>query len=221
MKSKILYLGLSTVLALSLATSLYGDDNQSVIRAGHTYNFAEEDMLDAINEHIETNREKITKKAYEEQEKMKNKAKNFKPEEMLTLSPAEQNVTFNPDMTYTLDKDIMDIEGRVIYSKGFSFNPLKYQKLSYGIVVIDGNNRDEIEWFKKSGFANTIAYRLFLSDGNYYDISQELGQQAFYCLPEITKRFKLQHTPSIVVQKGDTIEVREICIKNCKEVKTK
>lgn len=221
MKNRILRFGISIALAVSLSSSLYGDNDDHLIRTGHTYDFAEEDMLDGINNHLLNNKEKITQRVNAEQEKMKEKAKKFKPDGMISLSPADQNNTFRPDMTYTLDKDISDIEGRVIYKQGFSFNPLKYQKLPYGMVVIDGSDRDEIEWFKKSEYANTVAYRLLLSDGNYYDVSQELKQQAFYCLPEITKRLQLKHTPSVIIQRGDVMEVREICIKNCKEVKTK
>jgi len=216
MIKKILHVPVAAMLLIASFEMAFANDEHSV-SVGQTYEFGEADMLDAINDHLVNNKDKIAQKVNIEQEKMKEKAKNFKPDGMLTLSPADRNNTFSPDMTYTLDQDIADAEGRVIYPQGFSFNPLKYQKLSYGMVVIDGSNKDEVEWFKKSGYANTIAYRVLLSDGNYYDVSKELNQQVYYCLPQITKRFQLNHTPSIVTQKGDAMEVKEICIKNCKE----
>ncbi|MCR2062917.1 hypothetical protein [Campylobacter helveticus] len=42
----------------------------------------------------------------------------------------------------------------MLYKKGFSFNPANYVKISYALVVIDGTNKKEIEWFKTSGYAN-------------------------------------------------------------------
>lgn len=147
----------------------------------------------------------------------KNRIKNYKPEGIKPLTPAKKNRVFYPDLTYTLDRDITDAEGKIIYPKGFTFNPLKYAHLSYGIVVINGKNPTEVEWFKNSKYANTIAYRLLITDGNYYKLTKELNQNVYYCMPQIQERFQLKHTPSIIIQKGDKMEVREICLGSNKE----
>jgi len=207
-------------IALSIIASmmmLYASpDNELFI--GDTREFAEKDMLEAIQQHIEDNKPQIMQRVEEEKEKAKEKIKNYQPKGLIALEPAQKDRVFNPDMSYTLDKDIADAEGKIIYKKGFTFNPLEYTKLSYGIVVINGKNREEVEWFKNSKYANTIAYRLLITDGSYYDLIKELNQQVFYCLPEITQRFKLEHTPSIVVQKGNKMEVTELCL-SCKTKK--
>ncbi|KIM05901.1 MAG: chromosome segregation protein ParM [Sulfurovum sp. AS07-7] len=204
-------------IALSLIASvimLYGSPSNELI-IGDTHEFAEKDMLDAIRQHIEDNKPQIMDRLEKEKERLKEKVKNYQPEGLIPLEPALKDRVFYPDMSYTLDKDIMDAEGRIIYQKGFTFNPLEYTKLNYGIIIINGKNREEVEWFKNSKYANTIAYRLFITDGSYYDLIKELNQQVFYCLPEITQRFKLEHTPSIVVQKGNKMEVSEKCL-NCR-----
>jgi len=187
-----------------------------VLYLGKTYKFKEKDLLIAIHQYIEKNKDKIKQKIEKLRENAKQDIKNFKPKGLIPLTPALKNRVFYPDMNYTLDRDITDIEGRIIYPKGFTFNPLKYAKLSYGIVVINGNNRREVEWFKKSKYANTIAYRLFISDGSYYKLIKELNQPVFYCLPKIVKRFHLKHTPSVIIQRGEKMEVREICL-TCKD----
>ncbi|AII15600.1 conjugal transfer protein TraW (plasmid) [Campylobacter iguaniorum] len=205
-------------IALSIIASmmmLYASSNNELF-IGDTHEFAEKDMLEAIQQHLTDNKEKIEKRFEEEKIKAKEKIKQYQPDGLIALEPALKDNVFEPDMSYTLDRDIKDAEGNIIYKKGFTFNPLKYAKLGYGIVVINGKNRQEVEWFKNSKYANTIAYRLLITDGSYYDLIKELNQQVFYCLPEITKRFQLKHTPSIVVQKREKIEVSEICL-SCRE----
>jgi len=204
-------------IALSIIASmmmLYASSNNELF-IGDTHEFAEKDMLEAIQQHIEENKPQIMQRVEEEKEKAKEKIKNYQPKGLIALEPAQKDRVFYPDMSYTLDKDIADAEGKIIYPKGFTFNPLEYTKLNYGIIVINGKNRKEVEWFKNSKYANTIAYRLFITDGSYYDLIKELNQQVFYCLPEITQRFKLEHTPSIVVQNGNKMEISEVCL-SCK-----
>jgi len=47
---------------------------------------------------------------------------------------------------------------------------------------------------------------------------KKLNQPVFYALPVVEKRFKLQHTPSIITQIGSKIQVKEICI-DCSKTK--
>ena len=197
------------------AMVLYSSTKNEIF-IGNTYDFAEQDLIEAIKQYIKNNKQEIQNKIAKDREKVKNKAINFQPKGMKKLSPAKKDNTFYPDLTYTLKKDISDIKGNIVYQKGFTFNPLKYTRLSYGIVVINGNRKKEIDWLKKSNLINTIAYRIFLSDGNYHTLMNDLKQPVFYCLPQIVERFKLKHTPSIITQIGEKMEVTEICI-DCKK----
>lgn len=209
---------LSLIASMMMLYASPSPNNELFI--GDTHEFAEKDMLEAIYQHIEDNKPQIMDRLNKAKEKIKEKVKNYKPKGLIPLKPALKDRVFYPDMNYTLDRDITDINGRTIYKKGFTFNPLEYVKINYGIVVINGKNRKEVEWFKNSKYANTIAYRLLITDGSYYDLIKELNQQVFYCLPEITKRFKLEHTPSIIIQKDNKIEVTEKCL-SCEKQRKK
>lgn len=199
------------VLSIITSVSIFASSENEIF-IGNTRDFAEKDMLEAIQQHIEENKPQIMQRAEEEKAKAKAKIKNYQPKGLIALKPAIKDRVFNPDMRYTLDEDIIGADGKVIYAKGFTFNPLEYIKLSYGIVVINGESREEVEWFKNSPYRNTIAYRLLITHGSYYELGKELNQPIFYCLPEITHRFKLEHTPSIIIQKGTQMEVKELCL---------
>ena len=205
-------------LILSLSASLFAKETDNILNLGKTYEFKERDILELIQEHLIKNRPELEQKLLGQRDKLKENIKNWRPKDMVKLTPAPKNNTFSPDMTWTLTKDIKDHEGNIIYPQGFSFNPAKYARLSYGIVVINANDKEELEWLEKGGYLNTIAYRIFLSEGSYYEMIKKYQQDFYYLLPEIAKRFQLKHTPSIIKQEGEKIIIQEICL-DCKEDK--
>ncbi len=202
-------------IALLLSNLLLANSNNTLY-LGEVYEFAEKNLLELIQEHLIKNKDVIEKRANQAREEAKENIKNYKPKGMIPLTPATRDREFSPDLTYTLTQDIKDIKGNIIYPQGFTFNPAKYAKISYGIVVINANNPKELEWLEQSDYLNTIAYRIFLSDGSYYEMVEKYKQSFYYLLPEIAKRFALKHTPSIIKQQGEKIIVNEICLE-CKD----
>lgn len=203
-----------------VALSLLFADNRVELNLGQSYDFAERDIIELIHEHIAKNKDEINARADKEREKAKEKIKNFQPKGLVPLQPATQDRVFYPDLQYTLQADIVDNNGNVLYKKGYTFNPADYVKLHYAMIVIDGKSKREIEWLKKSDYLNSIAYRILLSDGSYYEMMKELGQEVFYLMPEIRKKFQVQKTPSIIKQVGNKIEVKELCLPCIKEQNT-
>lgn len=206
-----------TILISFLALNLLVANNKIELNLGQTYEFAERDMIELIYEHIDKNKDEINARLDSERDKSKEKIKNFKPKGLKPLEPATQDNTFYPPLEYTLKNDIVGADGRVIYKKGYTFNPADYVKIHYAMIVIDGTNESEIEWLKKSDYLNSIAYRILLSDGNYYEMMKEFKQEIFYLMPEIRTKFQIQKTPSIIKQVGNKIEVKEICLSCIKE----
>ncbi|MCR6574301.1 putative cytoplasmic protein [Campylobacter insulaenigrae] len=188
--------------------SMFGN-NELVL--GETKDFAEKDMLISFQEHLVNNKDEIEKRANKAREQMKENAKNYKPKGLIPLAPALKDRIFYPDLTYTLNEDIKDQNGKIIYAKGLKFNPAQYVKISYAMVVIDGTNPTEVKWFKNSDF-DSIAYKLLLSDGNYYELMQDLKKPIFYLVPQMREALKIEKTPSIIKQVGQKIQVQEICI---------
>ena len=80
--------------------------------------------------------------------------KKFRPRDLHPLPAAKADRFFLVDMTYTLNADIPDGKGGVLYPKGFTFNPLDYVKLSSLLVIIDAGDPQQIQWFKSSSYAD-------------------------------------------------------------------
>lgn len=208
----------SIIILLILPILLLSSTIIKTFETGETFEFAEKNMIEEIKNQIENNKSKIDSKIEEYKKTTKEKVKNYKPVDLKKLTPAIKNNIFYPDMTYTNPNDIYDNKGDIIYPKGFKFNPLDYQNIPYQMIVINGDSNEEIEWLIKNNFIDNIKYMILLSDGNYKEVAEKINQPVFYAMPKITEKFNLEHTPSIITQIGNKMEVKEICL-SCKEEK--
>ena len=207
---------MKTIILLTLPILLFSSTLVKTYQTGETFDFAENDMIEEIKKQIENNKPQIEEKIEEYKKTAKEKANNYKPVDLKELTPSIKNNTFYPDMTYTNPNDIYDNKGNIIYPKGFKFNPLDYQTIHYQMIVINGNSKEEIEWLIKNNYLDNIKYMILLSDGNYKEVGEKLNQPVFYAMPKITEKFNIQHTPSIITQIGNKMEVKEICL-SCKK----
>lgn len=195
---------------------LFSSTIVKIYQTGETFEFKENDMLNDIQNVIQQKKPELEQKLEKIKEESKVKIKNFKPQDMIKLKQAIKENIFYPDMTYTTPDNIYDNNGKVIYPKGFKFNPLDYQTMHYQIIVIDGTLQEEINWLIENNYTNNIKYKILISDGNYSEISKLLKQPVFYAIPKITEKFNLKYTPSIITQIGNKLEVKEICL-SCKK----
>ncbi len=141
---------------------------------------------------------------------VKSKIPNFKPTNVKKLKTAKKDRIFTVDPTYTLEYNIVDHRGNIVYPKGYTFNPLDYVHYPNKIVVINGANEKQVNWFTNLPFAKNINTVLLISDGSYEKLSKKLKRPVFYLTENIANRLKIEAVPSIIQQKGNLLEVKEI-----------
>lgn len=174
---------------------------------GATCPIAEKDAIEEIEEKAsQTDWSKHFNK-----EKMEKAVKDYQPENLVRLPRAGETRSFKVDMTYTLDFDITDHHGQILYPKGFRFNPLDYMDFPQTLVVIDTTDEDQVAWLKSSEHVYTAT--ILITDGAFWDLSNSLGRALFYADKQIVERFGLKAVPSIIKQSGRYMEVKEIAIK--------
>lgn len=193
---------LLTLIACGIAVSAHAKDLGTV---GATYPIAEKDALTEIEDRAKT----VDWKGVFSQVK----PDKFRPENLVTLPKAEKDRSFEVDMTYTLDMDIPDGRGGVLYPKGYTFNPLDYMPFRKTLVIIDGDDPDQVEWFIKSEYRSKVDVMLLLTGGGFSELAKKTNRPVFYATAPIVNRFVLQAVPSIVRQKERFMEVREVLVK--------
>jgi conjugal transfer pilus assembly protein TraW len=143
------------------------------------------------------------------------RARDFTPEdvkETRMISPARKSRTFLVDMTYTLERDIKDEKGNVVYPAGYTFNPLNYVAYPRILVILNGRRPEQIGWFEKSSYAKDAQVTLLLTDGSYSELSASLKRPVFYASTRVIEVFRIQAVPSVVRQSGTYMEVTEVFV---------
>ncbi|MDF0491115.1 conjugal transfer protein TraW [Sphingobium sp. H39-3-25] len=187
--------------ALLLAgATLAGAAYASTAQIGRTWPIAEPDALAEIEAKVAT--------------LPKDMSKAFGPREHwsalkaapLAVAGADRVRTLVP--FYTLDFDIQLPDGRVLYPKGFTFNPLTYVRLPQRLVVV--HPRD-LGWALKVARPSDFILLTALGgqNGDAIDLSEKTGR-AIYILEERVKdRLGLTVAPVIVAQSGTKLVLTE------------
>lgn len=175
---------------------------------GATYPVVEQDAIAQL-------KKAIAKYDWEKfKRKQKEKIKNFMPKDLVDLPAAGENKVFHVDMTYTLKEDIAGTDGKVIYPKGYQYNPMEYVFMRRIIVFINGRDEKQIQWYKQSPYPADMRTMLLITDGSYLDIRKKLHTSTvYYANREIIERMGIKALPSVAVQKGTQLEVREYSLK--------
>ncbi len=134
----------------------------------------------------------------------------YQPANLHTLSRASSDRMFTVDLTHTLERNIKDSQGNLLYPQGFTFNPLQYARLSGGLVVIDGSDPEQVEWFKGSPYFQNHRAVLLLSGGYANELKQALQRPVYYLTHDIAARLQLKAAPSVVVEQDNKLTVREV-----------
>jgi conjugal transfer pilus assembly protein TraW len=122
----------------------------------------------------------------------------------MSLPPAEKDRGYYVDMTYTLDKNIpkVDTSGKitgVLYSKGFTYNPLDYADITETYVILNGTREIELEWFSKYYKDDYRVYPI-ITEGDAFDVAEKLGRGVFKLDAQFRDRFEIENTVSVIYE---------------------
>ena len=145
-------------------------------------------------------------------EQLRHDQERYQPANLQALPRAEKDTTTRVDLTHTLERDLVDARGTILYPAGFTFNPLRYVSLSGALVVIDGSDPEQVAWFKGSPYGSNHRALLLLSGGLAASLRDELARPVAYLTEDIAQRLQLRAVPSVVMVQDQHLTVREVRI---------
>ena len=145
-------------------------------------------------------------------ERLRSAQAHYQPANLHALPRAEKDTTTMVDLTHTLEQDLIDAQGTILYPAGFTFNPLRYVSLSGALVVIDGSDPEQVAWFKGSPYGSNRRALLLLSGGLAAALRDELRRPVAYLTEDIAQRLQLRAVPSIVVERDNQLVIREVSL---------
>ncbi len=206
-------INITVLIMLFIPCMIHGTSWGKVIDlgvVGATYPVIEPDMLDEMQEMAA----QIKMPSLEERREA---LLNYRPRGLKNLPRATEERVFHPDLTYTLPYDIPQVDQTgniigVLYPAGYTFNPLDYIQWDGILVILNGEDEDQVKWFKTFEHREDYRTKLLLTQGGWYDIEQDLKTAVFYADEFLINKLNVKHVPAVVRQVGSVMEVREILI---------
>lgn len=124
------------------------------------------------------------------------------------LDDAGQNRVRNVVPFHTLEFDITLPDGRVLYPKGFTFNPLAFVSLPQRLIIV--HPRD-LGW--ATHYARPEDF-ILVTAGDAISLSEETGRTIFILEERVKTRLGLTVAPVVVQQVGQKLQLTEFGPKN-------
>ena len=199
------------ILALLLASSTLLLTGLSPTRAGEIVRLEPVGPTSAV---IETDLGEVLRQraVSVDVEQLRSVQAHYQPANLRALPRATKDTTSIVDLTHTLQQDLVDAQGTILYPRGFTFNPLRYVSLSGALVVIDGSDPEQVAWFKGSPYGANRRALLLLSGGLAAALRDGLQRPVAYLTEDIAQRLQVRAVPSVVVERDNQLVIREVSL---------
>jgi conjugal transfer pilus assembly protein TraW len=110
---------------------------------------------------------------------------------------------------YTLDQEVRLPDGKLLYPKGFTFNPLSYVSLPQRLVIVTPR---DLPWaLDRAALTDFILLASGgASDADAITLGERHGRALFILEDRVKERLGVTHAPVIVRQVGQRLELREM-----------
>jgi conjugal transfer pilus assembly protein TraW len=178
---------------------------------GPTWSIAEPDLLAVIKARLEAARQNGKLNAMNQRFVEAAQASVRRPHAVAGITPATSDRRWSFDPRVTLSQDIRDARGNLIAAQGQRFNPLTHLNLAHSFAFIDGDSAVEREWALRQGAPDKLW--IVLVKGSPTDL-MKATQRRFYFdqMGGLTGKFGIAHTPALLVQQGDHLDIREVAL---------
>jgi len=116
------------------------------------------------------------------------------------------------DLTFTLDQDLTTPDGRLLYPRGFRFNPLQYAPLQYALVFVNLADQDQLRWLL-SYLPTAPRCVVMFTDGNPQIVRAQVKNRIYRADERFVRRFDIRALPAIATMNRERLEIKDIPIK--------
>ena len=129
---------------------------------------------------------------------------NWRAMQAATLPPATRSATRTVVPFHQLEFDLKLPDGRLLYPKGFRFNPLEYVSLPQRLIITHPRN---LGW---AVVAARPADFILLTAGDAVNLSEKWQRPLFLLEERVKDRLGLSAAPVIVSQAGGALRIEEM-----------
>ena len=127
------------------------------------------------------------------------------------LRTTERPRTFYVDPRFTLDRNITDPQGRLMFAAGTRKNPLEVVSLSRHLLFFDARDPRQVKHARELSGRYAGRIKPILTGGSYLDLMKTWRVPVYYDQAgTLTRRFGIRQVPALVSQDGLRLRIDEL-----------
>jgi conjugal transfer pilus assembly protein TraW len=170
---------------------------------GPTYEVAEPDLIEVIQSRLKQMQMsgELARKQIDYRDKVVGGIEA--PKAIVGIKATQTPRTFYFDPSWTLDRDIRNAEGVVLFARGLKVNPLDHVSLSHILLFFDGRDRRQVAFAKTRLDVSSGQSKPILVGGEPLKLMRAWKRSVFYDQGgALVRRLGIRQVPAIVSQDG-------------------
>ena len=129
------------------------------------------------------------------------------------LRATETARTFYVDPSFTLDRNIVDAQGRLMFAAGLRKNPLDVVSLSKQLLFFDARDTRQVTRARELMARYGGKVKPILTGGSYLDLMKAWRMPVYFDQQgSLTRRFGIRQVPALVSQEGLRLRIDEVAL---------
>lgn len=121
--------------------------------------------------------------------------------------------TFYVDPSFTLDRNIVDAQGRLMFAAGLRKNPLDVVSLSKQLLFFDARDSRQVTRARELIARYDGKVKPILTGGSYLDLMKAWRVPVYFDQQgSLTRRFGIRQVPALVSQEGLRLRIDEVAL---------
>lgn len=208
MKLHLVSIPMAAVLACMAGLSVHAEDLGTI---GPTYAISETHLLAFIGQRLREKERSGELARLADQARARGIETVTHPPPVPGIKPAETARTFYFDPSFTLDRNILDAQGHLLFAAGMRKNPLEVVSLSKRLLFFDARDRRQVARARELMFADPGRVKPILTAGSYLDLMKAWRVPVYYDQQGLlTRRFGIAQVPALVSQEGARLRFDEL-----------
>lgn len=203
-----------TLLVCGLTTLGSGAQALDLGRIGPTYEIAEPHLLADIERRLQAKQHSGELQRLMEEARARSVATVRSPAAVSGVATARTARTFYVDPSFTLDRNVVDAQGRVMFAAGTRKNPLDVVSLSRRLLFFDGRDARQVLRARELMAAGGSPIKPILTGGSYLDLMKAWRSPVYYDQQGVlVRRLGIQQVPALVSQEGSRLRIDELVVR--------
>lgn len=183
---------------------------------GPVYPIGEPHLLDFIRQRLQEKERSGELKKLEQQARTRGVETVAHPKPVAGIKPAQTARTFYFDPTFTLERNVFDDKGHLLFAAGTRKNPLEVVSLSKHLLFFDARDQRQVTRARELvAFyrGHSVPVKPVLVGGSYLDLMKSWRMPVYYDQHGLlTRRLGITQVPALVSQEGLRLRVDELVL---------